>query len=155
MLNSQEQGRDPSFLGAGWSFPPTFNPHGAQVEMSVAEADILQSIQIILQTQPGERLMWPNFGCELSQYVFESMDQGLFTSIQSIVSDALTYHEPRIRVDRLEVNPSPTTPGLLLIEVDYTVRQTNTRSNLVYPFYINEATDTVLSAPSTFSAAGS
>jgi len=141
MSNSQSEIANSSFLGTGWSFPPTFNKGGGQVEMTDAEADILQSIQIILATQPGERLMQPDFGCALNQYLFEAMEQGVLTSIQSVVSDALIYHEPRIKVNRLEVSPSPTEPGLLMIEINYTVRQTNSRSNLVYPFYLNEATD--------------
>lgn len=144
MLNNQSELKEPSFLGTGWSFPPSFNRRTGQVKLVNAENDILQSIQIILATQPGERLMRPDFGCALDQYMFEAMEQGILTSIQGLVFDALIYHEPRIKVNRLEVSPSPTEPGLLFIEIDYTVRQTNTRSNLVYPFYLNEATNIAL-----------
>lgn len=129
-----------SFLGTGWAFPPTFDQQTAQVTMATAEADVLQSIQVILSTQPGERVMQPSFGCELSQFLFEEIQQGVITRIQNVVSEALLYHEPRIRVNQVEVTPSQT-PGLLMINVDYTVRQTNSRSNLVYPFYLTEATD--------------
>lgn len=109
--------------------------------MTTAEADIRQSLEIILGTQPGERSLHPHFGCELSQFLFESIEQGVLTSIQGVVFDALVYHEPRIKVNRISVSPSPTETGLLLIEIDYTVRQTNSRTNLVYPFYLTEATD--------------
>ena len=129
-----------SFLGTGWSFPPTFNRNSAQVEMVSDENDVLQSLQIILSTRPGERLMQPTFGCELSQFLFEEIRQGVITSIRSVISDALIYHEPRIKVDRIDVSQSQEEVGLLMISIDYTIRQTNSRYNLVYPFYINEAT---------------
>jgi phage baseplate assembly protein W len=136
--------KNPSFLGTGWNFPPQFNRGGDRpisgVKMAIAEEDIRQSLEIILTTQPGERLMHPDFGCELSQFVFEEVRQGVMTRIKDIVSDALLNHEPRIQVDAVEVNESSAKAGLLLIEIDYTIRQTNTRSNLVFPFYLNEAT---------------
>ncbi|MCG8365116.1 MAG: GPW/gp25 family protein [Pseudanabaenales cyanobacterium] len=103
------------------------------------EDDILQSLHIILSTRPGERFMQPDFGCELSQFLFEEIRQGVITSITGVVSDALLYHEPRIKVDRIYVDDSQAETGLLLINIDYTIRQTNTRSNLVYPFYLQEA----------------
>ncbi|WP_299409891.1 GPW/gp25 family protein [Acaryochloris sp. IP29b_bin.148] len=136
--------KDDSFLGIGWAFPPRFSklgPQQGQVEMISAEADIVQSLQIILSTQPGERLMQPDFGCELSQFLFEEIRQGVITGIRGVISDALLYHEPRINVNRIDMDTSQANNGLLLINIDYTVRQTNTRSNLVYPFYLKEATN--------------
>ena len=145
MLSSRanQPPQEDAFLGTGWTFPPRFikaNQHQGQVEMVSAEADILQSLKIILSTQPGERLMLPDFGCELSQFVFEEIQQGVVTSIRSIVADALLYHEPRIQVNYIDVDTSQALEGLLLINIDYAIRQTNTRSNMVYPFYIKEAT---------------
>jgi len=127
-----------SFLGTGWSFPPSFNRDTGSVEMVSDETDVLQSLEIILSTRPGERVMQPNFGCELSQFMFEEISQGLITKIKGLISDALLYHEPRIDVDEVEVDDTEE-EGLLQIQVTYTVRTTNSRFNLVYPFYINEA----------------
>lgn len=127
-----------SFLGTGWSFPPTFNQDTGTVEMVSDEEDIVQSLEIILSTRPAERIMQPDFGCELSQFIFEEISQGLITSIKGTISDALLYHEPRIDVEDINVDESEE-EGLLLINVTYTVRVTNSRFNLVYPFYINEA----------------
>ena len=138
MSNNQLEIRNSPFLGTGWTFPPSFNRETGEVELIADEADILQSIEIILSTQPGERLMQPTFGCELSQFLFEEIRQGVITSIKGIVSDALLYHEPRIRVNEVEVDVSESEAGLLLIVIEYTIRQTNTRSNLVYPFYLKE-----------------
>ena len=130
---------DKSFLGTGWAFPPVFNRGSGEVELVSNEDDISQSLRIILSTRPGERLMQPDFGCELSQFLFEEIRQGVITSITGVVSDALLYHEPRIKVNRIHVDDSQAAVGLLLINIDYTIRQTNTRSNLVYPFYLQEA----------------
>ena len=127
-----------SFLGTGWSFPPTFNRDTATVEMVSDEEDIVQSLEIILSTRPAERIMQPDFGCELSQFLFEEISQGLITGIIGTISDALLYHEPRIDVDEIEIDEGEE-EGLLLISITYTVLSTNSRFNLVYPFYINEA----------------
>ncbi len=127
-----------SFLGTGWSFPPTFNQDTGTVEMVSDEKDIIQSLEIILSTRPAERIMQPDFGCELSQFLFEEISQGLITGIRGIISDALVYHEPRINVEEINIEESEK-EGLLLISIIYTVRATNSRYNLVYPFYINEA----------------
>ena len=127
-----------SFLGTGWSFPPTFNQDTATVEMVSDEEDIVQSLEIILSTRLGERIMQADFGCELSQFLFEEMSEGIITGIRGTISDALLYHEPRIDVDEINIDESEQ-EGLLLISITYTVRTTNSRFNLVYPFYINEA----------------
>ncbi|MEH1945271.1 MAG: GPW/gp25 family protein [Nostoc sp.] len=126
-----------SFLGTGWSFPPTFHQDGT-VEMVADEEDIVQSLEIILSTRPAERIMQPDFGCELSQFLFEEISQGTITGIRGTISDALLYHEPRIDVEEINIDESEE-EGLLLISVTYTVRVTNSRFNLVYPFYINES----------------
>lgn len=126
-----------SFLGIGWSFPPTFHQDGT-VEMVADEEDIVQSLEIILSTRPAERVMQPDFGCELSQFLFEEISQSTITGIRGTISDALLYHEPRIDVEDINIDESAE-EGLLLISVTYTVQVTNSRFNLVYPFYINEA----------------
>ena len=126
-----------SFLGTGWSFPPTFNQDTGTVEMVSDEEDIVQSLEIILSTRPAERIMQPDFGCELSQFLFEEISQGLITGIKGTISDALLYHESRIDVEDINIEESEE-QGLLLISITYTVRATNSRFNLVYPFYINE-----------------
>jgi phage baseplate assembly protein W len=127
-----------SFLGTGWSFPPRFNQDTGTVEMVSDEEDIVESLEIILSTRPAERMMQPDFGCELSQFIFEEMSQGTITGIRGTISDALLYHEPRIDVEEINIDESEQ-DGLLLIGIIYRVRATNSRFNLVYPFYINEA----------------
>lgn len=127
------------FLGRGWSFPPEFYAGGAEVEMAAGEEDIRQSLQILLSTSLNERVMHSGFGCELTRFLFEEIDQGLVNSLRSTVSDAILRHEPRIRVEEIDIRDTGADNGLLLISIDYIVSTTNNRYNMVYPFYIKEA----------------
>ncbi len=130
---------DQSFLGVGWHFPPAFTKGGDQVEMVDGIEDIHQSLQILLSTRLGERIMQADFGCNLDVMLFEERNQSLVNTVTSLVSDAIVYHEPRISLESLDVSESESEQGLLLISIEYTVRSTNSRFNMVYPFYINEA----------------
>lgn len=130
---------DPSFLGTGWSFPPAFANGGAGVEMVSGAEDIRQSLQILLSTRLGERVMQDQFGCALDSVLFEEVDQDLVNSVSSVITDAILYHEPRIRLDRLDVSEHTGQQGLLMISLEYTIKNTNSRFNMVYPFYVNEA----------------
>ncbi len=131
---------DRSFLGTGWKFPITFRREWYGVEMLSDEADVHNSIQIILSTMPGERVMLPTFGCNLQPYVFEPMNVPTIAMIEKIVKDALTLNEPRIIVGELVTTPHQD-QGLLEINIQYTIITTNTRYNYVFPFYMNEATN--------------
>ena len=131
---------DTSFLGTGWSFPPAFASGGATVAVVSGTTDIEQSLQILLQTRLGERSLQEDYGCELSRFLFEEINQGLVNKLTSLIADAILYHEPRIKLDNVDLSQSEATEGLLLISIRYTVVATNTRYNMVYPFYILEAT---------------
>jgi len=131
---------DRSFLGIGWSFPPTFRRETFGVEMLVEEADVHSSIEIILKTLNGERVMLPTFGANLQPYAFEPMNPATIALIEKIVREALVLHEPRIIVDDL-VTTVNQLEGRLEISIPYTIITTNTRYNYVFPFYMNEATN--------------
>jgi phage baseplate assembly protein W len=137
--DNQIMNTEQSFLGTGWSFPPSFTKGGAEVTMVSGSEDIHQSLQILLSTSLGERVMQEDFGCDLSRVMFEEMDQDLMNSLNSIISDAILYHEPRITLDELAISESQNQPGLLLISMTYTIKSTNSRFNMVYLFYINKA----------------
>jgi uncharacterized protein len=128
-----------AFLGQGWSFPPEFYAGGAQVELVSGEEDIRQSLEILLTTSLGERTMFSAFGCDLKRYMFEEIDQSLINGIRSVVSDGLLNNEPRIKVMNVDLDVSAAWSGMILIKVDYLIRTTNNRYNMVYPFYISEA----------------
>lgn len=127
------------FLGTGWSFPPEFHSGGSEVIMVSGEEDIKQSIQILLSTSLQERVMNPDYGSELNRFLFEETNQGLISDIKSTVSDAILHHEPRILLNEVKLDNSDLENGLILISINYTVDATNNRYNLVFPYYINEA----------------
>jgi phage baseplate assembly protein W len=129
-----------SFLGTGWSFPPSFAASGGDVQVVSGVEDIEQSLAILLSTQRGERTMQDDFGCDLSEFLFGEISQGLIGRVRSFIEDAILHHEPRIALNSVDVSESGAEAGLLLISIDYTIRATNSRFNMVYPFYLNEAT---------------
>ena len=129
---------DPPFLGRGWAFPPSFGAGGSDVEMVSGAAEVAESLQILFSTEPGERPMRGAFGSSLSRYMFAEIDQSMLTSVRGAIYDAILAYEPRIEIDALEVVESGETPGLLTISLLYTLRGTNSRYNLVYPFYVRE-----------------
>ena len=131
---------DKDFLGTGWSFPPTFSAISYAVEMVSNDQDIRESLWVLFSTHLGERVMVPQYGCDLWRMVFRTMNTTLTTQIKKMVSQAILNWEPRITVDSIQIQEDPTDKGRALIVVDYLIRKTNTRSNMVYPFYLAEAT---------------
>lgn len=125
------------FLGTGWKFPLQVTPRGA-IATSSEEQKIEESILVILSTAPGERLMLPEFGCGIHEMVFAPNDSGTVSKVVDLVRRALTRYEPRIDVLDVTAETSTEQPNLLLIRVDYRIRDNNTMSNLVYPFFITE-----------------
>ncbi|ALP53851.1 hypothetical protein Tel_12295 [Candidatus Tenderia electrophaga] len=132
--------RDKKFLGVGWGFPPEFHKHAdsIQVQMVSEEEDIRESLRILLSTRPGERVMQPAYGCRIHAMVFESVNESTITEIRDVVERAVLFFEPRIRLDSIDVNTDAVYDGKIILELNYTVRTTNTRSNVVYPFYFIE-----------------
>ena len=129
-----------SFLGTGWSFPPTFSRLTYTVEMVSDDEDIRESLWILFSTALGERVMLPEYGSQLWRMVFKNLTTTLTTQLVNIVRQAILYWEARINLDQITVLPDSNEPGLVLITLDYTIRKTNARNNLVFPFYIQEGT---------------
>jgi uncharacterized protein len=126
---------DNHFLGIGWNFPVALD-EGKQIKLAREEESIRQSIWMILDTSPGERVMRPDFGCGMHDQVFGVNDASTANAIGDAVREALGTWEPRIDVLDVYANPDPANPNVLLIEINYQVRATNSRYNLVYPFYL-------------------
>lgn len=105
------------------------------------EEDIRQSLEIILGTRPGERIMHPEFGCNLDIMVFEPITTTLITEVRDIIETAITYYEPRIELLQVGINTSNLQEGVVLIEIDYMIRAYNSRYNLVYPYYLEEGAE--------------
>ncbi len=132
---------DRAFLGRGWSFPPEFDKAAKGVLMLEEEKDIESSLQILLSTRLGERVMQPMYGCNLDDMVFEAMSLTMLTYMKDIIENAILYHEPRIKLEQVDIDTSNQNEGILLIVLNYMVRTTNSRFNYVYPYYINEGTN--------------
>jgi phage baseplate assembly protein W len=130
----------PSFLGTGWSFPPEFGPGGAEVAMVSDFEDVHQALEVLFATRLGERPMQESFGCNLDDVLFAEIDHGLISRLTSMIHDAILHHEPRIELHQLDVSPDPNEAATLHIKLDYSVLGTNSRFNMVFPFYLNEAT---------------
>ena len=131
-------GERKDFLGRGWAMPVALDPRTGLVAGVEYEEDIRQSILIILETAPGERVMRPNFGCGIHEMVFTAVDSTAIQRIRSLVEEALRRCEARIEVLAVSVNEAATTEGKLLVELEYRVRKTNQVGNLVFPFYFRE-----------------
>lgn len=132
------------FLGKGLGFPPTFKKSasaGGDIVMVEGALDIQQSLQILLSTRPGERVLQPDFGCNLDTMLFEPLTLSLLSLMQDTVKTAIIRHEPRIIVNDVRIDASDQLEGTVMIQVDYTIRSNNSRFNFVFPFYIREGTD--------------
>lgn len=129
-----------SFLGTGWSFPPEFILESGQVAMTSDEDDIEASLKILLGTTAGERLMFPKYGLNLQEILFDPMNTTAQTLLKDRIRTVLLVYEPRINVLNVELDMSHFYDGRLQVDIDYEVRATNSRFNLVYPFYKNDGT---------------
>lgn len=125
------------FLGVGWKYPVITTGSG-KIALSQYEDDIREAILIILGTAKGERVMRPDFGCGIHDLVFAPINTATITLVQNSVREALTVYEPRIELIKVEALGDRADEGKLLVNIDYRVRSTNSRFNLVYPFYLKE-----------------
>ena len=123
------------FLGQGWRFPLAVDATG-RVSMAPGDRDIEESIKTILRTSKGERLMRPEFGSSIHDFVFAPNNATTAGLLAYHVREALLRWEPRIEINEVEVQPDPLEPSQIRIEIGYTVKATNDARNLVYPFYL-------------------
>jgi len=129
------------FLGEGWSFPPHFDNKTGTLVTTADVIDINKSLHILLSTRLGERIMFPDYGCKLEELLFQPLDTTLKTYIKDLVETAILYHEPRIDVQKIDISNGNDLEGEVLIEIEYLVRATNSRVNMVFPFYKKEGTE--------------
>lgn len=130
--------KEHSFLGRGWSFPVRFSGGIHPTVMVEEEEDICQSLRIILSTRLGERVMRPDFGTDLYNMVYHNMDLTARTQLRAAIEDAVLYWEPRVTLTDVSFDMSEERSGKLSILLEYTIRLTNSRGNLVYPYYYEE-----------------
>lgn len=128
-----------SFLGSGWSFPPSFS--GSRLRMSTDETDIHESLQILFGTATGERFLQPKYGLDMHELMFEPISTTLRTYLIDRIRTAILIYEPRIKVVNLNIDTPDPNEGVLSILLEYEVRATNSRFNLVYPFYLSNSNE--------------
>ncbi|RNM04644.1 GPW/gp25 family protein [Dickeya undicola] len=131
---------DNAFLGTGWGFPPQFDTATQSIGMVSGDEDIRQSLALLLSTRPGERIMAPEYGCDIQGMVFEDLTLSTLTDMKARIEQAILFFEPRIRLQAIVIDDQQAIDGKLLIHLDYSLIATNTRSNMVYPFYLHEGT---------------
>jgi phage baseplate assembly protein W len=125
------------FIGTGWGFPPTFQKADKSIVMTSGKEDIEDSLQILLSTNVGERIMQPRYGCNMEKLLFEPLDTSLQAYMKDLVETAILYFEPRIILHSVKLQPI-VEEGKIEILIEYTIAGTNTRYNYVYPFYKKE-----------------
>lgn len=133
--NTQEY----AFLGTGWQFPITVDEITGRVVESSYEENIRQSIYLIIMTKPGERLMHPDFGCAIHNFMFENIDYTTLSRMKQAVEEALIRWEPRITDTEVTVIDAVKEQNAVEIRITYRVRATNNPYNMVFPFYLEEA----------------
>lgn len=128
------------FIGTGWAFPPAFTDGGADVVLVQEDQDIFESLQILLATGTGERVLREDYGCNLRDYLFEELDQRLLNHLRLAVADSIRRHETRIELEDIGFDvQADLQQSVIHIRIAFRVRATNSRYNLVYPFYLTES----------------
>jgi phage baseplate assembly protein W len=126
---------DPSFIGRGFRFPFGVDGSG-RIALTNGPEDLDCSLRVVISTAPSERVMRPEFGCAIWDLLFEPVNANTLGLMADVVRQAIARWEPRVSVEEVRTTPDPHDASLVRIEVDYTVRTTNDRRNLVYPFYV-------------------
>ena len=129
------------FLGTGWSFPPHFDKQNKVVEMVSDVQDIRESLMILLTTQLGERVMNHEYGAGMESMIFEPLTTNLRTYMTDLVKRAVLRYEPRVDLEEVEMEDSGSYEGRVIITVYFIVRATNSRANIVFPYYLEEGTN--------------
>lgn len=136
-----DESRTSSFLGTGWSFPPEFAENGRAVAMTSDEDDIRASLRILFGTLRGERVMQPRYGLDPHELLFEATRATINAFVKDRILAAILLHEPRIRVLSLAIDSPEPGEGLSRISLEYEVRATNSRYNMVFPFYQHDGNE--------------
>ena len=133
--------KEKTFLGIGWSFPPSFNKDSSDIKMVSDETDIKQSLEIYFNTKLGERIMRPKYGCVIHEHIFDKIDDSILNILSFELTQNIGRIEPRIIIEKIQIKQSSIENGELKISIEYKIISSNVRDNIVFPFYINEGTN--------------
>ena len=129
------------FLGTGLKFPVGINKVTGRFKMSSDDEDIKESIYIILMTRKGERLLMPNFGSNINDFVFEVVNETNLTLMENSIKNSIQTYEKRIRNLNVEISQDSQDSGRLIINISYIISNINMPGNIVFPFYIQEGVE--------------
>jgi len=135
-----EERKYKSFLGTGWDFPPTFKKETKGVALISDIEDINSSLKILLSTRIKERILQPEYGCNLNDLIFEPITLSMLTLMENLIRDAIVLFESRIKLLNIDLE-SNANEGLIEVRISYLVKGTNSRLNYVYPIYLKEGTE--------------
>ena len=136
MAENKAQKAYTSFLGRGWSFPPEFIKSATgEVRMTENEQDIDGSLKLLLGTAVGERFMQPKYGLNMQEILFEPLNTTMKTYIKGLIKQAILFFEPRIDLNTVTIQEDNQIEGRINVIIEYTIRATNSRYNIVFPFY--------------------
>jgi hypothetical protein len=126
------------FLGTGWGFPPEFVEITGAARMASGVQDIRESLHILLSTRPGERVMLPEYGCDLARFVFRTATPALFEEVRDVVGAAIARWEPRIVVTRCDAAVDAEDPARLMISVAFSIRRSAVTANFIFPMLLSD-----------------
>lgn len=132
---SQTNIRNREFIGRGLNFPLQVDSQG-RLALTNGENEIFQSIRIILETSPGERVMRPTFGCRVWELIFEPRDASTEALLKEYVREALAMWEPRIEVTGIDILEEGAPQEVIMVNIRYLIKNTHDERSIVYPFYI-------------------
>ena len=121
-------------IGKGWAFPPHFSKVSRGVQMAESEKEIEDSLTILLSTSLGERLFSPDFGCDLEDFQFSSMNASAVARLKSMVEYAITQYEQRVTLDSVEVLQDEMNAGTLVLRLMYTINETEVQKDMVFTY---------------------
>lgn len=131
---------DRSFLGTGMKFPPQIDQATGRFEVSSEQESVKESVYLILMTQRTERFIRPDFGSNLMSYTFMDINNASVNVMIRSLTEQILRQEPRVGDVSVTVD-SEVRDGCLIINIDYTIRSSNVRDNLVFPFYLNVSSE--------------
>jgi phage baseplate assembly protein W len=134
MTDQKHTAKEHSFLGQGWGFPIQFDVDEGCVALTGGVEDIEQSLLILLDTLPGERVTNLDYGCKVKSKIYDPVDGKFSFLAEEAIKDAISFYEPRIIVDGVRLNYERQNEGIVVIAISYIIKHTNARHNLVYPF---------------------
>ncbi len=127
-------------IGTGWAFPPSFDSKNCSAAMVTGETNIVQSLSILFGTQRGERILEQEYGCNIASFLYRPITSPTASALRNQIRRAVTLFEPRIKLEEIKLDTDESIEGKITIQLQWIEETTNTRNNMVFPYYAVEGT---------------